>query len=381
MSCKMRRELEASRLDLVQKSAASGEISVKASELLSRMDFALSKHKKYIQQLDSNQSSFEYVVTEHLRLSGVYWAMSALEVWGAGDEYDKGAVADWVMQCYNDDDGSFGGNVGHDGHMLYTLSGVQLLAMCGRLDNINGAKTAAFVSGLQQADGSFAGDEWGEVDTRFSYCALCCCSILGKADAIDVPLAVQFILSCQNFDGGFGACPGAESHGGQVFTCVAVLAMAQALDQIDADRLGWWLCERQCDSGGLNGRPEKQSDVCYSWWNLTALQIIGRLHWINTKKLTQFILECQDVEDGGIADRPGNVADVYHTFFGSAGLSLLGSLDKLGVSHCPIDPVFALPKPLVASLGLQSQQLAVAASVAPTQAAASAPASQAATQP
>lgn len=44
-----------------------------------------------------------------------------------------------------------------------------------------------------------------------------------------------------------------------------------------AGLLGWWLCERQCDSGGLNGRPEKQADVCYSWWILSALKILGKV--------------------------------------------------------------------------------------------------------
>ncbi len=29
------------------------------------------------------------------------------------------------------------------------------------------------------------------------------------------------------------------------------------------------------------GRPEKLPDVCYSWWVLASLKIIGRLHWIN----------------------------------------------------------------------------------------------------
>lgn len=57
------------------------------------------------------------------------------------------------------------------------------------------------------------------------------------------------------------------------------------LHLIDADRLGWWLCERQLPSGGLNGRPEKLPDVCYSWWVLSALTILGRLHWIDKKAL------------------------------------------------------------------------------------------------
>lgn len=53
------------------------------------------------------------------------------------------------------------------------------------------------------------------------------------------------------------------------------------------------LCERQTRSGGLNGRPEKLQDVCYSWWCLSALSILGRLHWIDRAALTDFILDCQ----------------------------------------------------------------------------------------
>jgi len=54
---------------------------------------------------------------------------------------------------------------------------------------------------------------------------------------------------------------------------------------IDADRLGWWLCERQLPSGGLNGRPEKLPDVCYSWWVLSTLTILGRLQWLDKEAI------------------------------------------------------------------------------------------------
>ena len=71
--------------------------------------------------------------------------------------------------------------------------------------------------------------------------------------------------------------PGAESHAGQIFCCVAALSIGNALHHVDENLLGWWLSERQCDSGGLNGRPEKQADVCYSWWILSSLSILGRV--------------------------------------------------------------------------------------------------------
>ena len=53
------------------------------------------------------------------------------------------------------------------------------------------------------------------------------------------------------------------------------------------------ISERQTASGGLNGRPEKLQDVCYSWWCLSALAILGRMHWIDRPALAAFILHCQ----------------------------------------------------------------------------------------
>lgn len=48
-------------------------------------------------------------------------------------------------------------------------------------------------------------------------------------------------------------------------------------------------------------------DVCYSWWVLASLKIIGKIHWIDKAKLRMFILACQDEETGGFADRPGDM--------------------------------------------------------------------------
>jgi geranylgeranyl transferase type-2 subunit beta len=253
--------------------------------------------------------------------------------------------------------------------MLYTLSAVQILLLFGCIDRIDKEKVARFVSSLQQPDGSFFGDKWGEVDTRFSYCALSTLALIGKLEdgLINKEKAVEFIIKCKNFDGGFGAVPGAESHAGQIFCCIGALSIANSLHLVDIDLLGWWLSERQCDSGGLNGRPEKQADVCYSWWILSCLSIMGRLSWIDCDKLVEFILQCQDADDGGIADRPGNMADVFHTFFGICGLHLMGHFKRLSdsseedrvrfSSFRDIDPTYALPVDIVEALKLPRQTL------------------------
>lgn len=150
------------------------------------------------------------------------------------------------------------------------------------------------IAGLQDKDtGSFMGDEWGELDTRFLYGAFNALSLLGLLDTIDVPKAVSYIQKCENLDGAYGIRPGAESHAGQVFTCVAALAIAGRLDLVNKDRLGGWLSERQLENGGFNGRPEKLEDACYSWWVGSSLAMIDKLHWIDGKKLASFILRCQ----------------------------------------------------------------------------------------
>lgn len=150
------------------------------------------------------------------------------------------------------------------------------------------------IASLQdKATGTFAGDEWGETDTRFLYGAFNALSLLNLMHLVDVESAVSHVAACANFDGGYGVRPGAESHSGQIFTCIGALSIAKRLDLVDIDRLGAWLSERQLENGGLNGRPEKLEDVCYSWWVLSSLAMIGRLHWIEGKRLSEFILRCQ----------------------------------------------------------------------------------------
>ena len=95
-----------------------------------------------------------------------------------------------------------------------------------------------------------------------------------------------------------------------MFVCVAALAILDKLDEVDTQMLAWWLAERQLPNGSLNGRPEKLEDVgifhllwflqilkctqvCYSFWVLSSLSILNKLSWIDSDKLTAFILSAQ----------------------------------------------------------------------------------------
>ena len=43
-------------------------------------------HRKYVRELGTKTDSYEYQVTEHLRLSGVYWGFTAMSLLRAQDE-------------------------------------------------------------------------------------------------------------------------------------------------------------------------------------------------------------------------------------------------------------------------------------------------------
>lgn len=200
-------------------------------------------------------------------------------------------------------------------------------------------------------------------------------------NVINKAKAIEFVMSCCNPDGGFGmyvftikkfdgfvhhsislsnrtkinlgSKPHAESHAGLIYCCVGFLSLTQQLHRIDTEKLCWWLCERQLPSGGLNGRPEKLPDVCYSWWVLSSLTIMGRLHWINADRLEQFILSCQDNETGGFSDRTGNMPDIFHTLFGLAALSLLKADKRLK----PISATLCMPQYVIDRLGIKPQIL------------------------
>ncbi|KAI9739504.1 MAG: hypothetical protein M1834_006219 [Cirrosporium novae-zelandiae] len=311
-------------------SLVSGPGKGGSGPLPDELELVMEKHVKYIQSLDTRKNELGYWLTEHLRLNGVYWGLTALHLLRHPDALPRQDTIDFVLSCQHEN-GGFGAAPGHDPHMLYTVSAVQILVTVNGLDKLeqNGKggknRVGQYIAALQNPEsGTFAGDEWGETDTRFLYGAFNALSLLHLMHLIDVAKAVAHIQECANFDGGYGVSPGAESHSGQIFTCVAALAIAGRLDLVDKETLGSWLSERQLKNGGLNGRPEKLEDVCYSWWVLSSLAMIGKLHWIDREKLSKFILKCQDLEMGGIADRPGDTVDVFHTHFGIAGLSLLG---------------------------------------------------------
>ena len=63
--------------------------------------FCTNKHLGYIRNLSADTESFEYVVTQHLRMSGVYWGLTATALLGNDlkSEPSYAGMVDWIMSC------------------------------------------------------------------------------------------------------------------------------------------------------------------------------------------------------------------------------------------------------------------------------------------
>ncbi|KAJ8680423.1 hypothetical protein QAD02_016210 [Eretmocerus hayati] len=316
-------------------------------------ELLLEKHADYIISCaEKSDDDFQAIMTEHMRMSAIYWGLTALDLMDQLHRADKEKILKLIKDCQYEC-GGIGAFHGHDPHVLHTLSAIQILCLFDALDTIDIEKVICYLKERQEPDGSFTGDKWGEVDTRFSFCTVASLALLGRLDVIDVEGAVRFICKCMNFDGGFGPRPDSESHAGMIYCCVGTLSILGQLHHLDVGKLGWWLCERQLPSGGLNGRPEKLPDVCYSWWVLSSMKILNLIHWIDKERLIKFILACQDTDTGGFSDRPGDMADPFHTLFGLGAMSMLGASDSLK----EINPTFCMPEYVIQRLGLEPERL------------------------
>lgn len=74
-------------------------------------------------------------MTEFLRMSGIYWGVTALDLLGHLDKIDKISIIEFIKKCQCPTSGGISPCEGHDPHILYTLSAVQVSYYGLRLHN------------------------------------------------------------------------------------------------------------------------------------------------------------------------------------------------------------------------------------------------------
>ena len=224
-------------------------------------------------------------------------------------------------------------------HVAMTYTALCTLAALGDdLSRFDRSGAVQSLKELQLDDGSFQCIHFGsENDMRFLFCACAISHMLNDWSGVDVDKAVDFIRSCRSYDGAISLLPGQEGHGGSTFCAISALTlMGKAEDVLAED--GWrdelirWCVSRQL--GGMQGRPNKVEDTCYSYWIGGTLRLLGCDHLLDTEALTRFVLSCQ-TDMGGFSKVQGVYPDLLHSFYSMAWLSL-SSTQGLNDLHCAL---------------------------------------------
>ncbi|XP_015491219.1 geranylgeranyl transferase type-2 subunit beta [Parus major] len=82
------------------------------------------KHADYIASYGPKKDDCEYCMSEYLRMSGVYWGLTAMDFMGQLHRINKEEILSFIKSCQYEC-GGISGSIGHDPHLLYTLSAVQ----------------------------------------------------------------------------------------------------------------------------------------------------------------------------------------------------------------------------------------------------------------
>ncbi|XP_078698686.1 geranylgeranyl transferase type-1 subunit beta-like [Branchiostoma floridae x Branchiostoma belcheri] len=320
----------------------------------SQNEFVKEKHVKFFQRCLQVLPS-RYCSLDTTRLTVAFFALSGLDLLGALDTVNKQEIIDWIysLQVLPDKDdedknlfrcgfrGSSTIGVPYNpskeevsaypydsGHIAMTYTGLCSLLLLGDdLSRVNRRTCVKGLQSLQLADGSFYPSvEGGENDMRFVYCACCVSYILDDWSGMDVDKAVSYIKNSMGYDFGLAQGPGLETHGGSTFCAVASLCLMNRVQETFSDRqldgLKRWCLFRQ--QSGFQGRPNKPTDTCYSFWVGGTLKLLDCYSLIDPTANKDFILSTQDTVVGGFAKWPDSHPDALHSYFGVAGLSLLG---------------------------------------------------------
>uniref|UniRef100_A0A673BEI5 Geranylgeranyl transferase type II subunit beta n=1 Tax=Sphaeramia orbicularis TaxID=375764 RepID=A0A673BEI5_9TELE len=96
----------------------------------------LDKHADYIAAYGSKKDDYEYTLSEYLRMSGIYWGLTVMDLMSQLPRMNRAEIIDFIKACQHEC-GGISASIGHDPHLLYTLSAVQILSLYDNMDAIN----------------------------------------------------------------------------------------------------------------------------------------------------------------------------------------------------------------------------------------------------
>ncbi|KAJ2788290.1 geranylgeranyl transferase type-1 subunit beta [Coemansia interrupta] len=337
-------------------------------------ELAVDKHTRYfkyaLSMLPSTMAQLDAtrMTLGHLCLVGLA-ALGKLET--AFSASDRQGMIEWIYEqqvtpTANNDNAAYCGFRGgslfgpHEsctyaasnmGNVAATYSAIASLVLLGDdLSRVDRRAVTGALRHLQLGSGTFAPHPGTtESDPRFIYCACAVSALLDDWSGVDCARAAKYISACVNVDGGLSQAALHESHGGHFYCCVASLQLMGRMDALGDERMRrrtvQWAMMRMND--GYQGRANKPSDVCYSFWVGAGVEMLGGHGFVDAEALAAFTAQCESPY-GGIGKAPGANPDPLHSALGIVGLTFF----------CPefpaMDPALLLPRELVAKLHVRT---------------------------
>lgn len=323
-------------------------------------DFARESHVQYF-KMHLNVFPQPYSSQDTNRITLLFFCVSALDLMGYEfSQQQKENIIEWIYSLQivcgaesgfagfrggsalkinndsDDDHTSCDLNPFDTGHLAMTYTALATLRILGDpLDRVDKKALTVSMRRLQSdEDGCFTATRAGsEKDVRFLYCACVISTLLQDWSGVDREKALRYILSSQSSaDYAFAHGPHMESHGGSSYCAISAYKLIKASYEDDnvnvplphERELVEWLLRRQIN--GFHGRPQKDSDTCYSFWvgaSLSQLYDNALLRFVDRGSTITFTMGCQNSKIGGISKSPGVYPDVMHSYMALAGLSLL----------------------------------------------------------
>ncbi|KAG0067403.1 Geranylgeranyl transferase type-1 subunit beta [Linnemannia elongata] len=250
-------------------------------------------------------------------------------------------------------------------HLTMTYTALLSLIMLGDdLSRVAKEPILKSLRKLQQPNGCFIPCITDyEPDMRFVYCAAAVSYILNDWSGVDKPALLNFIRESQTYEHGFAQSPRHEAHGGTTYCAIASLGLMGGdafLDQrtmvrqegetdsefeerrsragfVDLEGTRRWCLQRQ--TTGFQGRTNKPTDTCYSFWIGGAIAAMGSFDLVNFESNRGFLMETQHKAFGGFGKWVDTYPDVLHSYMGIASLALMG---EPGIR--PLEPLLNISK-------------------------------------
>jgi len=303
--------------------------------------FDKSLHVRYLNSVIEEKLDKSIIFFDTVRMTLVYFTLSSFDVLDSFDKMTGWSKEKMIKTIYsyqiNDDTDesskwgfrcSFSNGINNDYdncHLALTYCALCSLIILGDdLKNVNRSKIIRNLSNYQKPNGCFISSISGESDMRFIYCAVAICYILNDFSSINQEKMLEYIMNSLTYEGAFGQNPGNEAHGGSTYCAIASLKLLGKLDDClnekAKQKLVRWCLMKQ--NSGFEGRPNKDSDTCYTFWIGATLSLLGQHHLINHSRLKSFCLRNQDLAYGGFGKLLDCESDIMHTYLGLSGLSL-----------------------------------------------------------